>query len=60
MEPIKWEYCVTFFHPDKEYTRFTIKQELNIYGEDGWELVNVDGGTAYFKRPICKGENEDE
>jgi hypothetical protein len=21
-------------------------------GRDGWELVNVDGGTCHFKRPL--------
>lgn len=25
---------------------------LNTVGQDGWELVSVDGGIAYFKRPL--------
>lgn len=25
---------------------------LNSIGQDGWELVSVDDGVAYFKRPL--------
>jgi hypothetical protein len=25
---------------------------LTIFGREGWELVSVDNGIAYFKRPI--------
>lgn len=27
---------------------------LNQYGREGWELVSVDNGTAYFRRPKQK------
>ncbi len=26
--------------------------QLGDVGEDGWELVSVDNGIAYFKRPV--------
>jgi hypothetical protein len=26
--------------------------DINIVGAHGWELVSVNGNTAYFKRPI--------
>lgn len=29
---------------------------LKMLGEDGWELVSVDSGRAYLKRPIVKGK----
>jgi hypothetical protein len=28
---------------------------LNRYGAQGWELVSVAGGTAFFKRPVEAG-----
>ena len=40
-----WEYmsCV-IGQPDQ------LPKELNQFGNDGWELVSVDAGWAYFKR----------
>lgn len=26
-------------------------QSILDHGEDGWELVTIDGGILYFKRP---------
>ncbi|MDR3502888.1 MAG: hypothetical protein P4L79_09920 [Legionella sp.] len=51
-EPTRWEYCITFKEDINEFL-------LNYFGEDGWELVNVeswlDGRQLIFKRPV----NED-
>ena len=39
---MKWEY----------YTARHMSQDvLDSLGEWGWELVNIYGGVAYFKRP---------
>lgn len=45
---MKWEYLVT------QLNRETFKDEdrLNELGQSGWELVSVDNGIAYFKRPL--------
>ncbi len=42
---IKWEYCVI------RLGLGDLKKKFDEYGEDGWELVSVDGNYAYFKRP---------
>ena len=48
---MKWEYltakvCVPHSIPDTAILRGA--------GLEGWELVSVDNGVAYFKRPISK------
>lgn len=44
---MKWEYVTidlsVFDNVDKR---------LNTMGSSDWELVSVDAGVAYFKRPI--------
>ncbi len=47
---MKWEYKTLDlgFNPDSK---------INKFGADEWELVSVDNGIAYFKRPIS--ENRD-
>lgn len=30
---------------------------LDEYGEQGWELVAVDGGKFYFRRPVIEGRS---
>lgn len=48
MQSEKWEYaCIDVRYPSNTAgVAF-----MNIQGEEGWELVSVDGGWAYFKRP---------
>lgn len=42
---IKWEYAVLPFGGPPNHT------VIDNLGRDGWELVAVDQGIAYFKRP---------
>lgn len=53
MEDVKWEYFVKDigieFHPANGQAEI-----LNHYGQEGWELVSVQGSFAYFKRPILE------
>lgn len=48
---MKWEY--KFLHVAGRVGQIPYNgpyiQEL---GQDGWELISVDNGVAYFKRPI--------
>jgi hypothetical protein len=56
----KWEYLVLMYGADGWYAN-GVKLEggqatplWQVYkdrGAEGWELVSVDGGLAYFKRP---------
>ncbi len=53
---MKWEYltakvCVPHSIPDTAILRGA--------GLEGWELVSVDNGVAYFKRPL-RTKSEDE
>ena len=43
----RWEYQV------KRLAKKANKQQtwLNVQGDLGWELVSVDGGKAYLRRP---------
>ena len=65
MEIQKWEYKQ--FINDWSDEEFTIEQELNLLGDEGWELVSIVGHffeskanpgtekqkqTFYFKRPL--------
>lgn len=47
----KWEY--KFLHVAGQVGQIPYNgnyiQEL---GQDGWELISVDNGVAYFKRPL--------
>jgi hypothetical protein len=51
----KWEYRVKFIKIPRHEATTSITRELNEFGEDGWELVNVVTVTtmlmAVFKRP---------
>lgn len=49
---------VLYLQPD--WDRFKLICHLNIYGEDGWKLVSVSKGIAYFKRKVHGGEKADE
>lgn len=44
---VKWEYLKEI--ADENYLTLPYLNEL---GAKGWELVSVDDGTAYFKRPL--------
>lgn len=45
---MKWEYTTYFVSeaPDR------VEASFNKLGAMGWELVTIDRGIAYFKRPI--------
>ena len=44
---MKWEYKAII--PENDFVPESLMNEL---GQEGWELVYVDNGIAYFKRPI--------
>lgn len=44
---VKWEYLTVALTNDTSRDRVI----LSNYGNLGWELVSVDNGMAYFKRP---------
>ena len=55
--PSQWEYAVKTAAEIRELGNADIQAGLNKLGDDGWELVTIDGtfgrvaGHAYFKRP---------
>ena len=50
----KWEYRVE----DISYMgRAGRESTLDEMGEEGWELVGVDNGGAYFKRPKVEADD---
>jgi len=50
---MKWEYhFANIEHPDNTTGKHRKAELLNELGTKGWELVSVDNGMAYFKRPI--------
>lgn len=54
---VKWEYSAAQIREmDLGYVEIPL---LNSFGAGGWELVSVDDGFAYFKRPVhSKSEAE--
>lgn len=50
---MKWEYSVLNIKEMYEmFSGNSYKAMLDANGLEGWELVSVDSGIAYFKRPI--------
>lgn len=45
-ELVRWEY---------KSTKQISDGMLNAYGRDGWELVQIEHGFAFFKRPLIDG-----
>jgi hypothetical protein len=45
---MKWEFDLISL---RDKTREGIKDIFDAYGNGMWELVSVDNGVAYFKRP---------
>lgn len=45
----KWEYLANEIIAE---TIEEVAKDCNVLGESHWELVSVDNGIAYFKRPI--------
>ena len=45
---MRWEYLTLKFEPIQD--RYL--EMMNSLGRGGWELVAVNDGIAYFKRPI--------
>lgn len=43
----KWEYLVHTVRINDT----CLEKILESFGENGWELVSVDSGSHYFKRP---------
>lgn len=52
---MKWEYKVVnikeYLILKFGYKEYAVEQILDREGIDSWELVTVDNGMAYFKRP---------
>lgn len=62
-EPTKWQYRIEVLDPEPPGERSAgadaFERQLNVYGQDGWELVTVSWKEnleflAYMKRPIPK------
>lgn len=54
---VKWEYQEMSLRAiydlgDKSTIPYRTNDGLNKLGREGWELVSVDNGMAYFKRPV--------
>lgn len=45
----RWEYMTTRQVSDKM---------LNVYGYQGWELVAIEMGFAFFKRPLVAAQSD--
>lgn len=63
---MKWEYRFKYLLSDSHDVAIneTIRdidnynaKVLDDLGNDGWELVSVDNGIAYFKRPLEQAMN---
>lgn len=51
---MKWAYDLVWVaDPDSQM------RVLNDYGQRGWELVSVDQGWGYFKRPVDEPAHSD-
>ena len=46
---MRWEYQVLGIVKDNDSANL---RRFGAVGAEGWELVSVDNGIAYFKRPI--------
>ncbi|MDH7569519.1 MAG: DUF4177 domain-containing protein [Armatimonadota bacterium] len=62
----RWEYRIVFRSeyaggwfcdgkPAEEYAHLDDPEVLRRLGEEGWELVAVEGYTYFFKRPLPPG-----
>ena len=49
---MKWEYLTSAIPKNARNTIEEVDDKFEYYGKQGWELVSVDNGIAYFKRPI--------
>jgi len=55
MDELKYEYLIkTRDNKEKNHSDMSMAEYLNIFGNEGWELVAVDGNPNYahyyFKR----------
>ena len=48
----KWEYILV--HLSIWITEKQITEELNKYGDEGWEYCDISEGSMIFKRPAGK------
>jgi len=48
----KWEYDWEWVNDEFHNSTLRRVSGLKTMGQDGWELVAVYDGRAYFKRPI--------
>jgi hypothetical protein len=46
---VKYEYDIVSLLVIK---RQELLEIINTYGSNGWELITVDSGIAFFKRPL--------
>ena len=51
---MKWEYRTLDFNKGTKFEtpEYQYDSRLNKYGDDGWRLVAVDNGIAFFERPL--------
>ncbi|MHB1035668.1 MAG: hypothetical protein ACYC35_12465 [Pirellulales bacterium] len=50
--PKKWEYTIRESPVALAGANSGLGEELRRYGDEGWELVSVNGGTMIFKRAV--------
>lgn len=52
---MKWEYCVEAMRNIETELDFeNLSRILTERGQNGWELISVDNGFYYFKRPLTE------
>lgn len=42
---MRWEYCAVMLYVDDSHM-----DKFRILGDEGWEMVSVSDGEAYFRR----------
>ncbi len=47
----RWEYLVAAIPPSVQANPQTLADNLNIIGEQGWELIHIIPGGLIAKRP---------
>ena len=48
----RWEYKMVYVNYYYEDGDTEVAQQLNVLGEEGWELVSVSDKVAYLKRSL--------
>lgn len=48
----QWDYKIIGVGGNVQAARHILETQMSNLGRDGWELVNVTDGNAFFKRPV--------